>query len=182
MLQPCCGQFWKQLVKWDEALQRALQGWCPPAGQGLWGMGRVRSTGNPPALPVCQGWMGSSRRWVLPWLSPQESHQHVMLTQGFLYHRRDPLSLVLKNNSGIIPVPPALHAHQLCSPWKSSAGAYPKRNPKAASSFVPGVLFQLSSEVGTGASRRQGTHGGTCPSRQQKHLKSCVQFSLQERC
>lgn len=90
------------------------------AGQGLWGTERIGSTGNPPALTVCQGCMESSRRWVLPWLSPQESPQHVMLTQGFLYHHRDPLSLVLKNNSGIIPVPPSL---QLCSPWKSSAGA-----------------------------------------------------------
>lgn len=138
LLQPCGGPFWRQLVQWDEA----LQGWCPHAGQGLWGTGRDRSTGNPPALTVCQGWVGSSRRRELPWLSPQESPQHVMLTRGFLYHHRDPLSPVLKNNSGIILVPPSLCVHQLCSPWKCSAGPCPKRNPKAAPSFVPGMFFQ----------------------------------------
>lgn len=163
MLQPCCGPFWGQLVQWGES----LAGMVPTCRAGAVGHGRARSTGNPPALTVCQGWVGSSRRIrVLPWLSPQESHQHVMLTQGFLYHRRDPLSPVLKNNSGIIPVLPTLPAHLLCSPWKCSAGEYPKKNPKAASSFVPGMLFQLGSEVGIGVSTSQGTHGGTCPSRQ----------------
>lgn len=72
---------------------------------------------------------------MLPWLSPQGDHQHEMLTQSCLHHHRDPLSPVLKNNSWLIPVPPALRAHQLSSPQKCSAVAYPQRDPESYSFF-----------------------------------------------
>lgn len=78
---------------------------------------------------------------MLPWLSPQGDHQHEMLTQSFLHRCRDPLSLVLKNNSWLIPVPPAL---QLSSLQKRSAVAYPKRDPKSCSFFHAGDALLAS--------------------------------------
>lgn len=67
------------------------------------------------------GWGAGDDRYSLGFhpKTHQGSHQHVMLPQSFLHHRRDPLSLVLKNNSGLIPVPTAIQARvfalQKCS-------------------------------------------------------------------
>lgn len=84
----------------------------------------------------------SSRRWELPWLSPQESHQHVMLTQGFLYHRRDPLSPVLKNNSGIIPVPPPSVYTSSALRGNALLGHVPKETLKLLLPLCQGCSFR----------------------------------------
>lgn len=67
-----------------------------------------------------------------------------MLTQSFLHRHRDPLSLVLKNNSWLIPVPPLRSTHT-SSPLCGNALLWhiPKVTLKAAPSFVLGMLFQL---------------------------------------
>lgn len=67
MLKPCHGPFWRQLVT------ECLAGIESMYRAGAVGLGRVRSAGHPPPLAGCQGWRRSRRRWVLPWLSPQDT-------------------------------------------------------------------------------------------------------------
>lgn len=43
------------LLKRDGVLQSALQGQSPCAGQGLWNVGRIRSTGHPLLLNARRG-------------------------------------------------------------------------------------------------------------------------------
>lgn len=78
--KPCHGPFWR-LVEWGWGARecRAWEGSGPP-----W---------HTSSLSGCQDYQ------VFPWLSPKGSCQHMMPTQSFLHHCRDPLSLVLKNNS-----------------------------------------------------------------------------------
>lgn len=82
-----------------------------------------------------------------------------MFAWRFLHHRRDPLSLVLKNNQWLIPVPPG-SSRPPSSLHRCFAVPPLKKYPKSPPPFVPGMHSQLpytywgpGSGMGTGVSR-----------------------------